>query len=488
VIRWLNHRVHRGEDGYALVVATILLFVMMILIVVGLDAGYSALNQTQRGIEWSRTLAVAESGVNDAIVQLGANRSAVSACPTGGSAVCSTDDGEYQVSWTGVSNGSITIESYGYFPTKATAEISRHIRVTMEPAPAFTNALFAEDTISIKNGETVVGDIYSQLGVTIDNTAKVCGSVVVANGGVSIGNSSVVEKADAALNCSGKDGSVWAGGSILNSGHIYGYAKASAPSGTMCSAASTDYEITGGTVDGDATACGLITGTVGGSRSAGTGSTPPAVQTLPEFVFDPANYPGVHCYDGGSGSCGATTSTTAVATANPAIAAAKTNLSGTYAVWQSAPSQSTVLDLSGTVVLGGDATIITNAPIYLGNANDPPFTLAAGVHSALLVIISLYQPTGLCDTNGGDCSIYGKNQVVFDNGGTPTDLSDGVAGLLYTTGKMTIKNSGAGEGALYAGSMDIKNGFDIVYNPRIARVLGFGSALVPTRWEELDPA
>ena len=69
MIRWLNDRVHRQEDGYALVVATILLFVMMILIVVGLDAGYSALNQSQRGIEWSRTLAVAESGVNDAMVR-----------------------------------------------------------------------------------------------------------------------------------------------------------------------------------------------------------------------------------------------------------------------------------------------------------------------------------------------------------------------------------------------------------------------------------
>ena len=36
--------------------------------------------------------------------------------------------------------------------------------------------------------------------------------------------------------------------------------------------------------------------------------------------------------------------------------------------------------------------------------------------------------------------------------------------------------------------MDIKNGFDIVYNPRIANILGFGSSLVPTLWEELDQA
>ncbi len=481
MIRWLNDRVHREEDGYALVVATILLFVMMILIVVGLDAGYSALNQSQRGIEWSRTLAVAESGVNDAMVQLGADRSAVSVCPTSGTDVCPTDDGEYQVSWTGVSDGSITIEAYGYFPTKATAEITRHLRVTMEPAPSFTNALFAEDTIDIKNNANIVGDVYSQLGVNMDNNTKLCGSIVVANGNVTINGD--VETDDASLNCSDKGGSVWAGGSILNGGHIHGDAKASAPSGTTCSAASTSYQIIGGTVDGDATACGRITGTVGGARTAGVASTPPAVQSLPEFTFDPANYPGIHCYDGGSGTCGATTSTLAVTTGNAAIAATKTNLSGTWAIWQTNPSQSTLVNLDG-IVIGGDTTIITNAPIDFGNTTN--VNLKAGVTAAQLVVVSLYEPTGTCSDKGGDCSIYGKNKIVFDDGPSATDLTDGIACLLYTTGKMGMKNRPTAEGAFYSGAMDLKNGFDIVYNPRIANILGFGSSLVPTLWEELD--
>jgi hypothetical protein len=484
MIRWLSDRVHRQEDGYALVVATILLFVMMILIVVGLDAGYSALNQTQRGIEWSRTLAVAESGVNDAMVQLGADRAAVSSCPiTSPTAVCAVYDGEYQVSWTGVSDGSITIESYGYYPTKATAEITRHLRVTMEPAPSFTNALFAEDSISIKNNETIVGDIYSQLGVTLGNNAEVCGSIVVANGDVTMTNGATTVKEDVALDCADKDGSVWAGGSILNSGHIYGDAKASAPSGTTCSAASTSYQITGGTVDGDATACGRVTGAVGGVTSAGTPSTPPAVESLPTFVFDPANYPGIHCYDAGVGTCGSTTSATAVTTGNAAIAAAKTDLSGTYAIWQTNPSQSTVVNLDG-IVIGGDTTIVTNAPIDFGNTTN--LNLKAGVTSAVLVVISLYEPTGTCSDQGGDCSIYGKNKIVFDDGPDPDDLTDGLAALLYTTGKLGFKNRPEAEGALYSGAMDIKNGFDIVYNPRIANILGFGSSLVPTLWEELD--
>ena len=190
----------------------------------------------------------------------------------------------------------------------------------------------------------------------------------------------------------------------------------------------------------------------------------------------------------GTGTCGSTTSTTAVTTGNAAIAAAKTNLSGTYAIWQSSPSQSTVVSLDG-IVIGGDTTIVTNAPIDFGNTTE--VNLVAGVTDATLVVVSLYEPTGTCSDQGGsnnDCSIYGKNAIEFDEGASATDLTDGIAGLIYTTGKMAFKNKPAMEGALYAGAMDIKNGFGIVYNSRIASILGFGSALAPTLWEELDPA
>jgi hypothetical protein len=480
----LYRRIHRGDDGYALVVATILMFIMMILVVVGLDAGSSALHQSQRGIEWSRTLAVAENGLNDAIGTLGVDRSATSACPTGGPTSCTADNGEYQVSWTPVSDGSITIDAYGYYPTLAAPQITRHLEVTMEPAPTFTNALFAEDTIEIKNNETIIGDIYSQLGVTLGNNTEVCGSIVVANGDATMTNNATVQQSDASAGCTGKKGDVWAGGSIFNSGEIYGDAKASAPSGTSCSSAAATYEITGGKVDGDATACGRITGTVLGTKAAGTASTQPAVVPLPTYTFDPANYPGVHCYPS-TGTCGETnTSPTAVTLGNAAIQASKSNLSGTYAIWQTTPSQSTLVNLDG-IVIGGDTTIVTNAPIDFGNTS--AVNLAAGVNAAVLVVISTYQPTGTCSDKGGDCSIYGKNKIVFDDGGTPTDLTDGIAGLLYTTGKMGFKNNPSMNGALYAGAMDIKNGFDIVYDPRIGRILGFGSSLVQSRWEELDP-
>jgi hypothetical protein len=54
---------------------------------------------------------------------------------------------------------------------------------------------------------------------------------------------------------------------------------------------------------------------------------------------------------------------------------------------------------------------------------------------------------------------------------------------------MSFKNTGgqssSGEGALYAGSMDIKNGFDVTYNGRIERILGFGVGMQQTLWQEI---
>ena len=92
----IGRRLRKEEDGYALVISVILLFVMMMLLVVGLQAGNSALDQSQRGIEWTRTLTVAESGVNDALSRLSGDRAAVSPCPTSGSTACTGEGGEYQ--------------------------------------------------------------------------------------------------------------------------------------------------------------------------------------------------------------------------------------------------------------------------------------------------------------------------------------------------------------------------------------------------------
>lgn len=480
-------RLHRDEEGYALVIAILLVAIMMVLMVVALNAGQSSLRQSQEDIRWTKTLAVAEAGINQAITTLGQDRTATSTCPIGSASACTAEGGQYQVSWQRQADGSIVVDARGYYPSLSNARHTRQVRVVLEPVPVFRYALFSQDALTVKNNGVVVGDIYSALGVTVDNNQVICGSVVAAGGDVSLGNNAQVLKSEPTTGCSGKSGLVWANGSILDGvgAVIQGDAKASAPSGTSCSSTQTTYQISGGTVQGNATACGRITATVQGTKQPGVNTSPPAVEPLPTFVFDVNNYPDLTCYPS-TGTCGpANTSSTAVSSFNAYVGGHRTSMSGTFAIWQTSPSQSTKVDLQ-SIRLAGDLTVITNAPVDFGNTTT--ITTAPGVQAATLVVISLYVPPQgtTCDTNGGECSIYSKNSVVFDDG-VDSDPSDGVAGLLYTPGKMAVKNQGsAAEGALYSGSMDIKNGFTIEYNSRIERVLGFGEALQQTVWQEIN--
>ncbi|MEX0984257.1 MAG: hypothetical protein WD096_04330 [Actinomycetota bacterium] len=476
----------RDEGGYALVISMLLIAIMMVSLVVALEAGNAALREADFGVKWARTLAIAESGVDDAILVLSQDRAATSACPIGGAAGCSLDDGEYQTTWSTAADGSVSVTAVGYYPSVAEQEYSRTLQVLLEPAPAFQYALFGQDSIEVKNNLNIDGSIYSAGSVVIRNNTTVCGSVVAAAGSVTMESGVTIAKANVVTGCTGEAADVWAGGSITNdvTTVIEGNAKASAPTGTVCNAASTSYEITSGSVAETATACGRITATAGVSQP-GTSTTPPTVDALPSFTFSAANYPGITCYGAVGFSCAeGNTSATAVSSFNTYKAANAASLTGSFAIWQSSPGSGTVVSLED-ITLGGDLTVITNAPILFGNT--ATVGLAAGVSSAELVVISTYipPPGTSCTTNGGDCSIYFKNTIVFDDG-LDTDPSDGIVSLIYTTGKMAVKNQNTGDGALYAGSMDIKNGYDITYNARIAKILGFGSGLEPTLWQELS--
>jgi len=515
----LIRRLHREEEGYSLVIAILLLSIMMVLLAVALQAGTSSLQQSSLSLEWSKALTVAEAGLDDSITRLGENRSAANPCSMATSTVCSGGGGQYQVSWT-QSGGTITVTSVGYYPTKTAPKYVREVKATYAPVAAFKYAIFSKTALDIKNNTTIAGDVYSDGNVAVGQNATVCGSIISSAGSVSIANGGHIVTSDDTLGCSGKSGKVWTGGSggIVGTQQVVieGDAVAGAPSTTSCSSTSSSYPVTisgGGTytVDGAAKACGKISGITGATSSTpGVTTTAPAPVTFPTFVFDPNNYPAststdpmkLHCYPTDApptNICGSNQSTTAIANFNAYVATHKTSLTGTFAVWQRSAvpmsnpgncttASTTQICLDG-ITLGGDFTLVTNAPVDFGNTSTISTTSSS--ISSDLVVVSTYQPTAgtTCTTNGGDCSIYGQNSVEF-NGGSVTDPDDGVVGLLYTTGKLAWKNHPAsqppGEGALYAGSMDLKNGYDILYNSRIERVLGFGTTYERTLWQELN--
>jgi hypothetical protein len=502
----LLRAIHR-EDGYSLVISMLLLSIMMVLLAVSLDAGTASLHQSSLSLEWSKALTVAEAGANNAVTLLGQSRSATNSCRIGTSNVCSTSDGQYQVLWA-TSGSQITVTSVGYYPTKATPAFAREVEITYEPIPSFKYALFSQTSLSVANNMTVMGDIYSAGDVTLGNGAVVCGSILSSGGGVTLVNSSQVVKSYAALGCSGKSGNVWTGGSSGIAGAsgvtIQGNLQAANPSTATCASNGTNYPIamSGGgtmTVTGTATACGAINASVSAAtKQAGTSSSQPVPITFPSFTFDPNNYSSdaadplhLQCYPT-AGTCGANDDTNAVSSFNTYVTAHKTSLTGTFAVWQRSPSSSTFINLDG-ITLSGDFTLITNAPVNFGNTSTVTTTSSSIAADAF--VVSTYQPTGACtadlvNTGGADCSVYGKNAIEFDSG-VQSNPDDGVVGLLYTTGKMAFVNSSnniadVGDGALYAQSMDFKNGFNVIYNPRVERVLGFGASYEQVLWQELN--
>jgi hypothetical protein len=502
----LIRRLHREEEGYSLVIAILLLSIMMVLLVVSLDAGNASLRESGLSIEWSKSLTVAEAGVNQSITLLGESRSATNPCRITTSTVCTGGGGEYQINWA-ASGGTVLVSSIGYYPTKADPTFVREVQVTYEPVPSFKYAIFSQTALNVNNNMTVIGDIYSAGDVTIGLGAEVCGSIISSGGGVSLSNGSNVVKSNATYGCSGKSGNVWTGGTGGITGgtnpnlvNVQGSATASNPSSATCSNVSASYAIKSSlTVTGAAKACGSIAGGVSAaSTTAGVTSSQPVPVTFPAFTFDPNNYSSdssdplhLQCYPTG-GTCGSNDSTTAVSDFNAYISTHKTSLTGTFAVWQRTPTNSTYINLDG-ITLSGDFTLVTNAPVSFGNTST--VTATSSSIAADLVVNSSYQPTASCtaalvNTGGADCSIYGKNAIEFD-AGDAIDPDDGVVGLLYTTGKMAFVNSAnnfdsTGDGALYAQSMDFKNGFNIIYNSRVERVLGFGTTLEQVLWQEIN--
>jgi len=490
-------RLNRREDGFAMVTAVAVLAIMSILLVVVLTAGNSAFDISERNARFTRTLAVAESGIDDVAGSLGVNGTAPSLCPIGTSDTCAASGGEYQVSWTRAPDGTVTVTSVGYQPNMANAEITRKIEAVYEPVPSFKDVLYSDTSIAIKNDQVVIGDVVANGAIQLGTNAVVCGSVTSATGGVELLQGAQIVKsyvdASTGTNCSGKAGNVWAGGTIKMGATsvVEGNATASPPAGTSSCPLDPDttYAILSGTVQGSATACGRITTSSPNPLSPYTVTDPPAPTSLPTFTFDPNNYTSITCIPFSDPCDPAITSDLAVSQFN---ALSNTNMSGVYAVWQTNPTCGEIsnpssggciaIDLTEMSV-GGDLTIITNAPVYFGNTT--PITSSG---PATVSIVSLYIPPPFttCDTNGGDCSIYGLNSVLFDSG-DPADPNDAIAAVLYTPGKCAFKNQTNGaEGAIYCGSMDIKNGFDITYSSRIERIAGFGGVLERTLWREIS--
>lgn len=451
---WVPAR--RGDEGgFAMIIAVVLMAVIASLATLIMTEGAHTSLATGRGRSWTQAIHVAEAGLQDAIIRLQRDRGA-----TSGEFDGSTGEGTFAYTVTPLGRNRYTIESVGTVAGGAGLGAKRKIRVSMAPPANFKYALFSFTSVDTKNKDHIVGDIWANLNVTVDAGDVVEGSVTAAQGFIRLKNGSHVTK------------DLWSGhfdDQTSEAIHLEPNAVADGGAKASVSASCTDpqnYTVrldSGSHITGNVVTYGTKTGSgdVGppGAVTNNLCTTGPIPRTMPDFTYAPDNYDSSTLHEFGTPSA---SSSTALSDFQAYVAAHRTDMRGTFTVFQSgAVNQDNRVDLTNIVVTG-DLTIITNAPIFSNGASD-------STTDAIVVLNSTYQPPAgsACDLNKdfSECTVHLKNN--FQSSGA-------TAMLVYSPyGPVAIKNSEIQFGSIYADNIQIKNNQELTYDARVERVVGF---------------
>jgi hypothetical protein len=450
-------RTRRDERGAAMITAMTLILVMTLLGALVLTNGSHADRASGRGRNWELALHVAEAGVEQAVATMQALGGGVPAPIS-----AENGDGSYDTVVTSLGRNRYQIDSTGVVGAAQGLQTTRSVRVVYGPPRSFRYALFSLTDIDTKNNDVVVGDVWANGSVTVQQNDEVQGSVTAATGSVFLDNNSSVT------------GDVWSGGSAANGtavdvstgARIDGKVKASSTApGCTDDPSHLAYKVNVvGSIGGAVTTWGTKSG--GGSTGTlltHTCTNAAPTKPLPTFTYSPSNY-----------------SPAPVDFASPADfdayldAGHRLNLSGTFRI--AGGGSTSAIDLTG-VEIAGDTTIIgLSAPIDANGIG------AANNDEKVLVLVSYYQPPAgsACTDNGGnpqDCAIGLKNNFI---------PGDNTVTLLYAaSGPIAFKNNAEFRGAVYANDIVMKNNQTVVYDERVDQVVGFGTVtLEQESWTE----
>lgn len=457
-----------------MITAILVSFIISILVAGMMYTNFHNATATAKNRSWGQAVHVAESGIQQAIAKL---QSTGGVAPVG-TVTGTTAEGTYQYQVTVRSRNRYQIDAVGAVGSVSSLQSSRRLRVMMAPPRSFNYALFSLSDVTTKNNNLVCGDIWANTYVTVYQNDAVrsaenadcpdgsagSGSVTAATGSINLEHNSQVE------------GDAWSGGNdstgraitLAGGASIGGFAKASSSSpGCVDDLSHTRYIVdNGGSIAGTVTTWGAVTGSgQTGARYPLTCTDAAATKSLPPFSFNAANYPAgtVHTY----------TFPADYSSFNSYVAAHRSNLSGVFYI--QGGGASTPVDLGG-VSVGGDLTVV---------ATDSPIDAAQGIGAQagntadkLVVLASFYAaPATSCSTNGGnpgDCAIGIKNNFQPISGGV-TDAGNTAVLLYAPNGPVAFKNNAEFLGAVYANNIQIKNNMNVVYDPRVNQIVGFGS-------------
>jgi hypothetical protein len=374
----------------------------------------------------------------------------------------------------------------------------RHVRAAVEPAELFPGedgpyTLFSYQNIELKGGDTIkAGDVWANDSISLDQNNKIYGNVISATSWI-----------QGAKNGTEIFGEVWSGGyhcehenpsdpasacradelwAIDMSGGVVVHGNARASTFLPCASAPTTphFDIKGGTIEGTATTLGSVTSNVAGTIRTNTCTPAAPKKEMPPFIYDPANYDPSTLQVFSSAAAFNTWSRNTAGSARV----------GTFVINEPAPSQTNRVELcenpscSQGWNIGGDVTIITNAPIFGEEIYD---TAVPANSKAKLVLVSHYEPpsntSNQCANTGSqhatsECAIHYKNHF-------SSDCKTAV--LLYADkGIVSMKNNAEMCGSFISNGIQMMNGLALNYDSRLDRLPGFGPTVYEiSRWEEL---
>ncbi|MGQ0825742.1 MAG: hypothetical protein ACT4OX_12095 [Actinomycetota bacterium] len=409
-----------------------------------------------RGANWNQALQTADAGVEQAIALM------QESAGNPGDFTGDTADGTFMVTITSLGRNRYEIQSTGTAGQGPGLVGERTVRVVMGPPKSFQFALFSLTDIDTKNNDIVNGDVWANGSVTVDQNDEINGDVTAATGIVTMRNGSTID-GDVVT------GGYNASGNAMELTTVTGTATAASTSpGCVDDFGHSNYKITGGTVQGNATSWGSIASTVNGTKTTHVCTSAPATKTMPTFTYNAANYsPAPQVFT------------------SPAGFAAYVNLHendmhGTFYV--TGGGQNDPVDITG-ISISGDLTIIaTDAPITADQGSAD--VTSANDDDKILVLVSYYQPPQnvACATNGGnpgDCAIGVKNNFQVD---------DNTATLVYApNGPVAFKNNADFVGAVYANNIVMKNNQTTTYDARVDQIIGFGPVTLEREsWVEIS--
>jgi hypothetical protein len=448
-------RSRRDEQGLAMMITVATVAIAATLAAVILTQGSSTERHSARGANWNQALQTADAGVEEAIAKLQAGNGALPAPFT-----TVHSDGEYSVTVTYLGRNRYQIDSTGTVGQAAGLRTERTVRVVMGPPKTFEFALLSFTDIDTKNNNHVVGDVWANGNVTIDNNDVVDGDVTAATGFVTMRNGSRV---NGDVVSGGYNGSGVAMALETVTGNV---TAASTSPGCIDDAGHAKYKIQGGSVGGNATTWGTVTSSVSGTSQVHVCSAAPATKSIPTFTFNAANYnPAPLTFASPSAF-------NAYAQAN------KSSFSGTFYV--AGGGQNDPVDITGLVLVGDTTIIATQAPITASSAD----VTSGNDNDKVFVLASYYQPPAgvACSDNGGnpgDCAVGIKNNF---------SVANNTATLIYApNGPVTFKNNADFSGAVYANNIVMKNNQTTTYDARVDQVVGFGPVTLEREsWVELS--